>query len=386
MCLSAAGFDKVRALNVVAKATDRAHRKAEDPHIALIRFGKHMDPLSQAAIGAASAQSGSVAKNLRHALWIGALAGMAPDLDVLIQSNEDPLLALEYHRQFTHSLLFIPIGSLICAAVFYPLVRKSLRFKTVWFLAALGYGSHGLLDACTTYGTQLIWPFTNVRIAWHNVSVIDPVFTLPLLGLAIACAVRHKKRLAVYGICWALSYLSFGLVQHQRALDAAEHIVARRGHEPSRLEVKPGFANLLVWKEIYEYQNRYYVDAVRAGFIPTYFPGESAAKLSLGEDFPTLDLGSQQALDVERFRWFSDDWLALDDADASLIVDMRYSQIPNMIKGLWGIRVHPNAETNTHAQWKVQRTTGPQELQIFREQLLGIGARPLPDPESPAKG
>ena len=65
-----------------------------------------MDPLSQAAIGAAAAQSGSKASTMRHALWIGALAGMAPDLDVLIQSNTDPLLALEYHRQFTHSLFF----------------------------------------------------------------------------------------------------------------------------------------------------------------------------------------------------------------------------------------------------------------------------------------
>ncbi len=345
-----------------------------------------MDPLSQAAIGAASAQSGSVAKNLRHAFWIGALAGMAPDLDVLIQSNEDPLLALEYHRQFTHSLLFIPIGSLICATVFYPLVRKTLRFRTVWFLSAMGYGSHGLLDACTTYGTQLMWPFTDERFAWHNVSVIDPVFTLPLLALVILSAVRNRPRLAVYGICWALSYLGFGIVQHQRALGAAEQIVASRGHDPVRLEGKPGFANLLVWKVIYEYQDRYYVDAVRAGVTPTYFPGKSAAKLGVRQDFPTLDSSSQQAVDIERFRWFSDDWLALDDADASLIVDMRYSQIPNQIKGLWGVRVEPSAETSTHVKWTVQRTTGSQELRIFREQLLGIGARQLPDPTTPAKG
>ncbi len=345
-----------------------------------------MDPLSQAAIGAASAQSGSVAKHLRHAFWIGALAGMAPDLDVLIRSEEDPLLALEYHRQFTHSLLFIPIGSLICAMVFHPLVRKSLRFRTVWFLSAMGYGSHGLLDACTTYGTQLMWPFTNERFAWHNVSVIDPLFTLPLLALVILSAVQHKTRLAVYGICWALTYLGFGIVQHQRALGAAQHIVASRGHEPLRLEVKPGFANLLVWKVIYEYQDRYYVDAVRAGITPTYFPGESAAKLNLKEDFPTLDSSSQQANDIERFRWFSDDWLALDDADDSLIVDMRYSQIPNRIKGLWGITVKPSAKTSTHVKWTVQRTTGSQQLQLFREQLQGIGARQLPDPENPAKG
>ena len=132
-----------------------------------------MDPLSQAAIGAAASQSGSNASTVRHAIWIGALAGMAPDLDVLIQSNTDPLLALEYHRQFTHSLFFVPVGALICACVFYPLVRQRLTFRSVWFFAALGYGTHGLLDACPTYGTQLLWPLTDARVAWHNISVID---------------------------------------------------------------------------------------------------------------------------------------------------------------------------------------------------------------------
>ena len=158
-----------------------------------------MDPLSQAAIGAAAAQSGSRASTLRHAIWIGALAGMAPDLDVLIQSNTDPLLALEYHRQFTHSLFFFPVGALVCACVFYPLVRQRLSFRSVWFFAALGYGTHGLLDACTTYGTQLLWPLTHARFAWHNVSVIDPLFTLPLLVLLLISAVRRQPRLAVYG-------------------------------------------------------------------------------------------------------------------------------------------------------------------------------------------
>ena len=256
--------------------------------------------------------------------------------------------------------------------------KKSLRFQSVWFFSALGYGTHGLLDACTTYGTQLLWPFTDLRFAWHNVSVIDPLFTLPLIGWVVTSALRRNPKLAIYGMCWALFYLGFGLVQHQRALFAAEQIVASRWHEPVRLEVKPGFANLLVWKVIYEYQDRYYVDAVRAGITPTYFPGESAAKLNVGADFPRLDPSSQQALDIERFRWFSDDWLALDGADTRLIVDMRYSQIPNMIKGLWGIKVQPTADKNAHILWRAQRAAGSRELQIFKGQLLGHGARTLP--------
>ena len=336
-----------------------------------------MDPLSQAAIGAAAAQSGSKTSTLRHALWIGALAGMAPDLDVFIQSNTDPLLALEYHRQFTHSLFFVPVGALICACFFYPLIRQRLTFKSVWFFAALGYGTHGLLDACTTYGTQLLWPLSNARFAWHNVSVIDPLFTLPLLTFLLMSALRRQPRIAVYGLCWAMSYLGFGLLQHQRALSAAERIVSYRQHEPIRLEVKPGFANLLVWKALYEYEGRYYVDAVRVGVTPTYFPGESAAKFNAARDFPFLTPTSQQAKDIERFRWFSDDWLALDDLDPFFIVDMRYSQIPNEIRGLWGIQVAPDQPPNAHVRWTTQRSTSKTELELFWHQLKGEGARAI---------
>ena len=94
---------------------------------------------------------------------------MAPDLDVLIRSSHDPLLFLEYHRQFTHSLFFIPVGALICALAFYPVTRRALSFRETWILSALGYATHGLLDACTTYGTLLLWPFSQERFAWHNV-------------------------------------------------------------------------------------------------------------------------------------------------------------------------------------------------------------------------
>lgn len=336
-----------------------------------------MDPLSQAAIGAAASQSLASAPRARDALWIGALAGMAPDLDVLIRSNQDPLLFLEFHRQFTHSLFFIPLGALLCAIAFYPLVRRRLTFKAVWLFAGLGYATHGLLDACTTYGTQLLWPLTDARFAWHNVSVIDPLFTLPLLMFLLMSAVRRQPRLAVYGLCWAMSYLGFGLVQHQRALSVAESIVSHRQHSPIRLEVKPGFANLLVWKALYEYEDRYYVDAVRVGVTPTYFPGESAAKFNVARDFPFLAPTSQQAKDIKRFRWFSDDWLALDDEDAAMIVDMRYSQIPNAIKGLWGIKVRPEKAETEHVEWTVQRETGAEELSLFWAQLMGRGAVPL---------
>ena len=310
-----------------------------------------MDPLSQATIGAVAAQSTITRQDLARLGLIGALAGMAPDLDVLIQSSTDPLLQLEYHRQFTHSLVFIPIGAIVCAVAFWPFVRRHMSFKAVWFTALVGYATHGLLDACTTYGTLLLWPFSDARIAWNTISVVDPLFTLPLLGFAITAAVRKSQLIGRLGMAWVAFYLSIGVIQEERALAAGEALAAQRGHAPAIVSAKPSFGNLLLWKTVYEYGDQFWVDAVRAGGSVTIIEGEHVERLNLTAAFPWLDANSQQARDVERFRWFSNDYLAIDRDDPSLIVDMRYSHLPNEIQGLWGIRLNPDASVDEHVTW-----------------------------------
>ncbi len=164
-----------------------------------------MDPLSQASLGASLSQSFANDKSKQlSALVIGMLAGMAPDLDVLIRSAENPILFLEFHRQFTHSLIFIPFGALICALVFYSVMRSNwfhkkwpsakLSFPQVYLFSFLAYATHGLLDACTSYGTQLFWPFSTERFAWNTVSIIDPLFTFPVLILVLLSAYRKTAR------------------------------------------------------------------------------------------------------------------------------------------------------------------------------------------------
>jgi len=51
-------------------------------------------------------------------------AGLLADSDVLIHSSSDPLLTIEYHRHFTHSVFFVPIGVLLAAAVLFPFFVK----------------------------------------------------------------------------------------------------------------------------------------------------------------------------------------------------------------------------------------------------------------------
>jgi len=296
---------------------------------------------------------------------------MAPDLDVLIQSPDDPLLFLEYHRQFTHALIFIPAGGLICAAVFHRLfARRYLSFRQVWLWCTLGYATHGLLDACTSYGTQLLWPFSDVRIAWNNVSVVDPAFTIPLLLLMVVGLVSRKRAYTRIGLAWAIFYLILGVMQRDRAEAVGANLARARGHEPVRLEARPGFAHLLLWKIVYDTGHEFHVDAVRMGITPRIFPGRSIDKLNLDRQFPWLDPDSQQAKDIERFRWFSDRYLAVDPRHNDLIVDIRYSLLPNEIDALWGIRLSRNAGKHRHVDFITNREASRDRLKRLLEMLF----------------
>jgi inner membrane protein len=329
-----------------------------------------MDPLSQGTVGAALAQSSASKKNIFKISIIGFLAGLAPDLDVLIQSSTDPILSLEYHRQFSHSLFFIPFGALIVALLIFPLVKKSMNLKTVYIASFLGYATHGLLDACTSYGTLLFWPFSNERVTWNNISIIDPLFTIPALILAVT-AIKTKKRIfSFFSIGWIIFYLSLGLVQYERALSAANDLAESRGHNPERLTLKPSFGNLILWKSIYQHEQTFYVDAIRTVRSSTVCLGESIEIFDYQQHLSGLDKESQQARDVERFRWFSQDYLGFDE-EKNLVTDVRYSMLPNKIQPMWGLVIDDQRDTNAHAIWWTGRDLDQSQWDTFIEMLSG---------------
>jgi inner membrane protein len=314
-----------------------------------------VDPVSQGALGAAAALIVARPEHARPVALLGALSGMAPDLDVFIQSPRDPLFFLEYHRQFSHALVFIPVGALLCALLASPLLRGRLSIREVYRACLLGYGSHGLLDACTSYGTQLLWPFSDLRIAWNNVSVVDPLFTVPLLIGIVVASMRKTPRFAQVAAVWAVAYLLVGAAQRERAEMVGGEIASSRGHQPIELVAKPAFGSLLLWKTIYEYEDRYYVDAVRLGLSARSFPGQSTSKLDPRRDLRWLSPGSQQARDIERFRWYSSGYLALDPASRNRIIDVRYSMVPVRIEALWGIVLNRGAARDAHAGFFTSR-------------------------------
>ena len=333
-----------------------------------------MDPISQGTVGAAFAQSTANKNNIIKIGIIGFLAGLAPDLDVFIRSSTDPMLSLEYHRQFTHSLFFIPFGALIVTLVIFPLVKKSLSLKTVYVASFFGYTTHGFLDACTSYGTLLFWPFSNERVTWNNISVVDPIFTIPVLVLVATAIITRKPLFSFFAIGWMTFYLLLGFVQYERAFLVANDLANSRGHTPERLTLKPSFGNLILWKSIYQYEENFYVDAIRTALSSTWCLGESIRMFDYQYHLPNLDIDSQQRKDIERFRWFSQDYLGF-DYEKSLVTDVRYSMVPNQIAPMWGLVIDVQKSKNEHATWWTSRTLEQSQLDMFKDMLIGKTCR-----------
>ena len=329
-----------------------------------------MDPVTQGTIGAVLPQALSK-KNLGIVALLGFLSGMAPDLDILIRSSTDPLLSLEYHRQFTHSLIFIPFGGLICALFLFVVFKKisPFNFKKTWLYCTLGYGTHGLIDACTSYGTLLFWPFSEMRIAWNNISIIDPLFTLPLILLIALATIKKKNVYSKIALAWAVTYLMLGVYLHNIAINVGKEIAEQRGHIVTRIKAKPSFGNLILWKTIYETDNQFYVDATNLLFNKI-IPGESIKKLNQEEDFPWLKEESQQYKDVERFKWFSNDFLAVNPQNKNQIIDIRYSGIPNEIGGLWGVQLNPSKHNQEHVEFVSMRSASIERFKVLRDMIL----------------
>ena len=336
-----------------------------------------MDPITHVLLGASLGYAAFGKKLGRTAAACAGLAAFAPDADIFIRSVNDPLIAIEYHRGFTHSLIFAPAGAAIVAGVWILRRRWRPEALTIWLCCLLAYLSHCLLDAATSYGTQLLWPFSNARAGWDLISIIDPIFTLALLvGLVVALGLK-KIRVATAALVVAAVYLVLGGVQHSRAVTVQKQLATRRGHSIERFEVMPTLANNLVWRALYVHEGKIYSDRIRVGWFSgvTLVEGWSlplVTEVELSES----ESARNQRRSFERFSWFSEGWVARKPGDDSVLGDMRYSLATEAFDPIWGIRFTA-ADAPTEVEW-VNRS-GNRRISVadLWDEISGCDARYL---------
>jgi inner membrane protein len=302
-----------------------------------------MDPLTHALLGATAAQAALGPRLGPRAWMIGALGGVLPDADILIRSAADPLLAIEYHRQFTHAFAFIPVGGLATAAPWLARRHQRADWRPILAAGCIGYATHGLLDACTNYGTHLLWPFSPLRVAWHWMTTVGPLLTLALL-LGLVFAVRGRRRApAALALVFGLAYVGAAALQRERALDVQAQAAAARGHAVTRAEMFPTVGNPFVWRSVYESGKTLHTDRVRMlGDAATRWKrGGTEALVDATDLSPAAQADARVRRDFARFAFFSAGWVARASDDPGVIGDARYSLRTDAFVPIWGVRFRP---------------------------------------------
>ena len=223
-----------------------------------------MDSFTQLVLGAAVGEAVAGRKLGNKALWIGAIAGTIPDLDVFVGRLMNTVEAIDFHRGISHSILFALLFSPLIAYVLTRVYKRSAATFKDWFLLFfLGFVTHALLDAFTTWGTQLFWPL-DYRIAIKSIFVVDPLYTLPLTVCLVWLAFlardsRKRRRLNTIGLAISSAYLIYSVGVKLYVNTVFEAAFEKAPFTINRYETRPSPINTVLWAANAASDDGYYV-------------------------------------------------------------------------------------------------------------------------------
>lgn len=345
-----------------------------------------MDSITQGLLGAVAAQLGFRQKIGRDATWAAAIAAMLPDLDILIAPamelaglQTSQLTGLKIHRGLTHSVLMIPLYCLPLAGLWLLLRRRwrrpappvgadepalrgtpccgSLGWLYACLLAAVM--THPLLDVCTSYGTQLLAPFSSGRYAIDAVAIIDIIYTPLLVLTLLACWIaRRVSKNAVHRLTFAMGlggmllssgYLTAGRHLHHVAIDRGIASARAQGAiapgEPiTRADAFPAMGTIFLWRTVLETPQSWVAVRVHHWADPAQ---PRALSVAARQSSPWIEK-ARQLPDAQTFDWFTGGRTraAVSRQNGYYVVDlmdMRYGRGISSAESMWAFRVRFDA-------------------------------------------
>lgn len=344
-------------------------------------FCTSMDSLTQIVLGAACGEAVLGKKIGNRALLFGAIGGTIPDLDVFVGRwlYQNEIQAMAFHRGFMHSFLFSIIATIVLGYFVFWLYNRGTRLGTTslndWIkLFGLSIFTHPILDSFTGYGTQLFAPFSNYRVAFDNIAVVDPLYTLPFLACIIILMFFNRmsntrRSLLKWGVGISSFYIVLTLFNKAYINHIFKSDLRGRGIEYSRFKSQPTILNNILWYGIAESDEAFYV-AFYSIFDKTDTPKKWQTLLKNHKLIDQLDF------DIKTLIWFSDgfyNFSPTDEKDTLIFRDLRYPLLdendPN--SSVFSFKI-----TKTKMGWDTvpfdPETPKRDDLSAFWQRLKGI--------------
>jgi len=297
-----------------------------------------MDSITQATLGAAIGQALLGKKIGGKAAVLSAIVATIPDLDVVLLPLYDSLERISIHRGFSHSILFSILGALLLT---YILTRikwtKHLSVKRLFIFNWLALFTHILLDAFTAYGTQVFLPFSDNRVSFDSINIVDPVYTIPLLiGLVITVYHQSKNkkwsRANHIGLVVSSVYLLFTLVNKEFVSNAIQSDLMASHITYDEMKTIPVGVGSINWYGVAKNKDTLYIGKY------SRFKNEAV-------DFHSFPINNHLLAGVnqrlsERLKWFSQDFYTVAEQDGKI-------RLYNLQCDMQGVRNYGNYKAPT---------------------------------------
>jgi inner membrane protein len=288
-----------------------------------------MDTLTHALSGAllarATAGLEKPALPVGRRVAIGAMVAAFPDLDV-VTSWISPLSYLYNHRGVTHSLVMLPLWTILLAWIFALIWRKGPGWKTYAPVVAMSLAAHIAGDWITTFGTMIFAPLSDYRHGIGTTFIIDLWFSgIIIAGLLLSLLWRRSRLPAVAGLTLLVGYVVLQFLLLQRAVDFGESYARSEGLTKARVTAMPRPVSPFNWMVVVEDDKGYrysQINLIRktvlqarddAGFIARLDAVYRPLDQAIWESDVRYGTGSQGSVvravfehpEFAFFRWFS---------------------------------------------------------------------------------
>lgn len=289
-----------------------------------------VDSITQAALGAAVGELLLGKRIGNRAMAWGALFGTLPDLDVLVHPFLDTAAELWWHRGPSHSLLVMVLVSWGMAK---PLAKWWKRDKVSpalagWFVFAV-WSTHVMIDCFTVYGTSVLWPFSEHRVGFNHLFIIDFFYTLPLVvSLVWVAFLRTKKqfpkrrRIGGWGLGLSTGYALLSVGMKFVASAGFEADLTRRAVGFERRMEAPTPFNILLWRSVVDRGDEFWV-----GYRTVFEMRDSPVRWTVYPRAAETLSGVENEREVMAVRKFSDGWwIARSHKKGVWMGDMRFGE------------------------------------------------------------
>jgi inner membrane protein len=304
-----------------------------------------VDSLTQIVLGAAVGEATLGKKVGNRAMMWGAIAGTIPDLDVLLRLMVDQVTATEWHRGFSHSIVFcLLLAPILGWFVNWIHKKRNVGVKGWTWLFFMALVTHPLLDAHTTWGTQFFWPF-DLRLAYKNIFVVDPLYTVPFI-ICVLIAMFYKRtnpkrqKWNRWGIYISSGYMAITILLKAVTYSEFKEQLREQGISYVEMDTRPTPLNTILWNAQIKTEN---------GFVMAYYSLFDSKPIQFSEEIPRNDTLIEQYKDqkvIKQLKKISEGWYFIEEEEGKLyFVDLRFGQMgfdPNADDFLWKFELTTN--------------------------------------------